>query len=145
MNTHIHLSEIHMIMKTQCSIINNIIIVSHTFTQWVYDNISHMVHITLGSYHTWFISHLVHYKHITLGSLYVEFNKVNGNIFIGVGLVPTETELQVISGWLRKFLAEPRKVWRITACTLKSITILSIPQCVNRVENRRLPRRSTKC
>ena len=50
-------------------------------------------------------------------------------------LIPTNANLQVISSWDRKFLTEPREVWGITACALKSTTILSVPQWIIRVEN----------
>ena len=68
-------------------------------------------------------------------SLYVELNKVDGDILIPSWLICTDTNLQVISSWLRKLLAEPWEVWWITACTLRLKAILSIPQCVVRVEN----------
>ena len=68
-------------------------------------------------------------------SLNVELSKVNESIFIVALCIPTNTELQVISSWLRKLLAEPWEVWRITACTFKTIATLPIPQWVIRVEN----------
>ena len=78
----------------------------------------------------------VHSKKHCYGSLYVELNKVNGGILILSILVCTDAELQVVSCRLRKLLAEPREVWRMAACSLKSTTILSIPQWVIRVENK---------
>ena len=78
----------------------------------------------------------VHFKKHCYGSLYVELNKVNGGIFILSILVSTDAELQVVSCRLRKLLAEPREVWGITACLLKSTAILSIPQWIIRVENK---------
>ena len=76
-------------------------------------------------------------------SLYVKLNKVNRSIFIR--LISTDADFQIVSSRLRKLLAEPRKVWRITAWTFKSITTLSIPQWVIRVENNRLPWTTVKC
>ena len=89
-----------------------------------------------------FVCTLSNSKHYS-GSLYVELNEFNGDILIVVSSsIPTEAELQIVTSQLRKLLAEPWKVWRITACMLKSITILAIPKWVVRVENKRPPRRT---
>ena len=73
------------------------------------------------------------------GSLYVELNKINGDILICKRLICTYTNLQGISSWLKKLLTEPWEVWWITACMLRSTAVLSIPQCVIRVELKRIP------
>ena len=84
----------------------------------------------------YYIGIMYKYHH---GSLYVELNKVDKDVLIPSRLICTETNLQVISSWLKKLLTEPWEVWGITACTLRSTAVLSIPQCVVRVELKRIP------
>ena len=120
------------------NVITNIIVQFSSIHSNFWNYCSICFEITVGG-HTTF--QVYNHAYVTSSSsLYVELNKVNGSILVAENKISTYTNLQVISSWLRKF---PWEVWGITACTLKSTTILSIPQLVIRVENS-LPVTSTK-
>ena len=66
--------------------------------------------------------------HIYNELLYVEFEKLEGHIFIDEVLIQAYPHFQIITGdGSRERLAKPREVWWTAARALQTTTLLSVP------------------